>query len=234
MTNHSTQETNFIGRDALSPNIPKTEEAAEANSTEQAELSYSIVKMFDSFYDGYVEFASDPSPTYVYDIPAKHAFDAGVHREYDRAEVLAEKRAELENYSMVAFREGHLSIDPSLLAGETRPITTDIISEILVTDGIMRAQIRYDESHFEPNAAGLADLVSVETTTEQQETDTSFFEQMKHLGAKAFRAITLHSGELDISNDTTTKPMPIDDRGLLQHPAHREEVTQTIQQVKPW
>ena len=244
MTEHSTQEKPFIGRDALSPSEPKTEDviilgenSAQPNFENHTEAieaqGISIADLLDTFYDGYVEFASDPSPTYVYHHSPKHRYDTGVHFEYNREEVAANKRAELEQYAVVAFRQGHLSIDPELLAGETRPITTDIISEILVTDGIMRAQVRYDESRG-IHTEGLPTHVSAEVATADEETNISFFEQVKHLGAKALRAITLHSGEISLSNDTPTKPLAIHDAQLLRDPVHRQEVTETIQHVKPW
>ena len=118
----------------------------------------------------------------------------------------AQKRRELQEYVRVAFVQGNISLDASNvhLSGQ---INVDTISDAIVTDGILRAQQRYDRLLSQSTELPTHVTISEAPAVDDQETAT-FFNQVKEFGARAFRAITLHSGEILLKDDLATRPLP--------------------------
>lgn len=178
----------FIEAAALPPTVPETENAPAPKVD---------ADLFTSYFDNYVTFLNETPKTYVYEISAKFPEDTSVYQEYDRDVVAEQKRQELTRYVRVAFANGHLAIDPSILP-EGQLLTVDTLADAMVTDSILRAQERYDEAHLEISAVDLpAHVARSETATNEQQRQT-FFGQVAQLGARAFQAITLQSGEVTI------------------------------------
>lgn len=209
-----------IDGDALPPYVPSQQseeihvrglESTEPSTTVEAQATpeVPIAAMLDSFFDNYTAFVNDPSPKYIYELPAKNRFDTGVYREFDRAEVADQKLADLRSYINVAFREGHLAIDPAILP--TRGIVTvDSICDAIVTDSLIRAQVRFDEQHPEWQQQTQPGHIVVEAEAQPDADNKTFFDMMKGFGSKAMQALSLHSGEVTLPPTKTLPTVPVE------------------------
>ncbi|MGY4893306.1 MAG: hypothetical protein ACO1N2_01265 [Candidatus Saccharimonadota bacterium] len=165
---------------------------------------HTVEQLFDSFYDGYVAFANDPSPRYVYHLPKKFKNDTEVYVEHNRAEVAEQKRQDLIAYARVAFINGDIQLQADNVPIDA-PITVDTIAEAIVSDGIIRAQVRYHEAHAGIDLSQQPAHVSAEVVEDQGEDKSGFFDLVKSFGHRAFQTLSLHSGEVALP---PTRPLP--------------------------
>lgn len=208
----TTSDVIIIGEDSLA--AASIEASKEEGAGERLEVA-TVEQMFNGFYDSYVAFANDPSPTYVYHLPKKYRFDTEVRIEHNRAEVAEQKRQDLIKYARVAFVNGDIQLQPDNVPFDA-PITVDTIAEAIVTDGIMRAQDRYDEARAGFDATDQPGHISVEQDSESAEDKASFMELVKSFGARAFHSLNLHSGEVTLPPTRTLPTVAIDYTGAAQ------------------
>lgn len=201
----TTSDVIIIGEDALA-------QADQSETTERPEATREVPsadRLFESFYDNYVAFSNDPSPIYVYHLPKKFPRDTEVYVEHNRAEVAEQKRQQLIEYARVAFINGDIHLDGSTIALRG-PITVDSIAEAIVTDGIIRAQIRYDEALPESPVTYPAHVTVEHARPSHDEESTGFFDMFKSFGARAMKTLTLHSGEVTLPVTRTLPTVPIE------------------------
>jgi hypothetical protein len=160
-------------------------------------LEKTIADTFDGYFDRYVVFANDPNPNYELHLPMRSRFDTEVDIVLPRSEVSEQQLDELKKYIRYAFIEGTLAIDPSVLQSNEK-VTIDEICDAYATDSIIRAQVRYDTVNLLQGTTYYPGHITEETSNGDVEESASFFDQVKHYGAVVLRAITLHSGEVNL------------------------------------
>lgn len=145
-------------------NLSTTEQVATISSTQAEKLDETTPSFsFAPFFDGFVEFANDPSPVYVYDVEPRHVYDNGIHQEYDRAEIVEHKYQELVGYIRTAFTQGDIPVDPSILRSD-KPMTIDEISDAIATHEVLLAQERYDQARMPVKRSDLPAHIEVGST----------------------------------------------------------------------
>lgn len=193
---HSTQT--LMERDVLYPSEPETEENVILGYDEaqpQPEVLTATMAL-DILFDSYAAFVNNP------DRPTRKILG-----EPSYEDIIDGKRSQLSFYVKTAFEQGDIAIDPKLFQSE-KSVTIDDIIEAYVSESIIRAHARQDEAGYDPVSAALPEHVQAVQSAEEVDTKpNAFIEQVKHIGAKAMKIITLHSTEVTLP-PTRVLPVP--------------------------